>query len=91
MSPKPSGRPPKNPRETDLETENERLRRQNARLQDRVDTIDRLLGVASDMLKDAWSRLVAAAARPPKLSRRATTRRRTPTARRVENSKEQGR
>jgi transposase-like protein len=51
MSPKPSGRPPKNPRETDLETENERLRRQNARLQDRVDTIDRLLGVASDMLK----------------------------------------
>lgn len=51
MSPKPSGRPAKNPREADLEAENERLRQSNARLQDRVDTIDRLLGVASDMLK----------------------------------------
>lgn len=51
MSPKPSGRPPKNPREAELEAENERLRRNNTRLQDRVDTIDRLLGVASDMLK----------------------------------------
>ena len=50
-SPKPSGRPSKNPREADLEAENERLRRQNARLQERVDTIDRLLVVASDMLK----------------------------------------
>jgi hypothetical protein len=51
VSPKPSGRPAKNPREADLEAENERLRRDNARLQDRVASIDRLLGVASDMLK----------------------------------------
>lgn len=50
-SPKPSGRPAKSPREAKLEAENERLRRHNARLQERVDTIDRLLGVASDMLK----------------------------------------
>jgi transposase/transposase InsO family protein len=50
-SPQPSGRPAKNPREAALEVENERLRRQNAQLQERVDTIDRLLGVASDMLK----------------------------------------
>jgi transposase-like protein len=51
MSPKPSGRPAKNPKEANLEAENERLRKHNAKLQDRVDTIDRLLGVASDMLK----------------------------------------
>ncbi len=50
-SPKPSGRPSKSQKEAELEAENERLRRQNARLQERVDTIDRLLGVASDMLK----------------------------------------
>jgi hypothetical protein len=51
MSPKPSGRPAKSPKEAALEAENERLRRQNERLQERVDTIDRLLVVAGDMLK----------------------------------------
>jgi hypothetical protein len=51
MSPKPSGRPAKSPKEAKLEAENERLRRQNERLQERVDTIDRLLVVAGDMLK----------------------------------------
>lgn len=50
-SPKPSGRPGKSTKEADLEAENERLRRHNARLQERVDNIDHLLEVASDMLK----------------------------------------
>lgn len=49
--PQPSGRPAKSPREAELEVEVEKLRRQNARLQERVDTIDRLLGVAGDLLK----------------------------------------
>src|SRR5262245_53261659 len=50
-SPKPGGRPAKSPREAELEVENEKLRRQNERLQARVETIDRLLVVAGDMLK----------------------------------------
>jgi len=50
-SPKPSGRPGKSTKEADLEAENERLRRHNARLQERVDNVDHLLEVASDMLK----------------------------------------
>jgi hypothetical protein len=48
---KPAGRPSRPEREKQLEQENARLRQQNARLSDRVGTIDRLLGVASDMLK----------------------------------------
>jgi hypothetical protein len=51
LTPKPPGRPPTPAREAELEAENERLRRENERLQSRVDTIDRLLGVASDMIR----------------------------------------
>jgi hypothetical protein len=48
---KPAGRPSRPEREKQLAEENARLRQQNAHLSDRVGTIDRLLGVASDMLK----------------------------------------
>jgi hypothetical protein len=48
---KPAGRPARPEREKELEEENARLRRENAHLSDRVGTIDRLLGVASDMIK----------------------------------------
>ena len=48
---KTAGRPSKPERERTLEEENARLKRENAHLSDRVGTIDRLLGVASDMLK----------------------------------------
>ncbi len=48
---KPAGRPARAERERQLEEETTRLRRENERLQGRVSTIDRLLGVASDMLK----------------------------------------
>ena len=51
MSPKAAGRPTAPPREAALAEENERLRRENQKLQERVDTIDRLLGVAGDLLK----------------------------------------
>jgi DNA-binding transcriptional regulator YiaG len=48
---KPAGRPARPERERELEEQAARLRRENERLQGRVGTIDRLLGVASDMLK----------------------------------------
>jgi hypothetical protein len=48
---KPAGRPARPARQKELEDENTRLRRENAHLSDRVGTIDRLLGVASDMIK----------------------------------------
>src|SRR5947208_2149561 len=51
MSPKAAGRRTAPPREAALSEENERLRRENQKLQERVDTIDRLLGVAGDLLK----------------------------------------
>jgi transposase len=51
LSPKPPGRPPTPAKEAELSVENQRLRRENEHLQERVDTIDRLLGVASDMLR----------------------------------------
>jgi hypothetical protein len=50
LVPKPPGRPPRSAREVELEQQVQKLSRQNERLQERVDTIDRLLGVASDML-----------------------------------------
>lgn len=51
MSLHPAGRPAKRQREKDLERHNERLIRENRRLQSRVETIDRLLTVAGDLLK----------------------------------------
>lgn len=51
MLPKTPGRAGRTQEETALLEENARLRRDNDRLQQRVDTIDRLLGVASGMLR----------------------------------------
>jgi transposase len=51
LVPKPPGRVPRSAREAELEQQNQKLARQNQKLQNRVDTIDRLLGVASDMLQ----------------------------------------
>ena len=51
LTPKPGGRPSRTPLEKELLEENERLRRTNDRLQQRVDTVDRLLGVASEMMQ----------------------------------------
>ena len=51
VTPQKAGRPARSATEKALEQENERLRRENERLQQRVDTVDRLLGVASEMMK----------------------------------------
>ncbi len=51
MAPKPAGRPATPAAEAALTEENDALRRENARLRDKVETIDRLLGVAGDLLK----------------------------------------
>jgi transposase len=51
LEPKPPGRPPRPARELELEQQLERTQHQNEKLQDRVETIDRLLGVASGMLQ----------------------------------------
>jgi hypothetical protein len=48
---KAAGRPARAEKEKELEAEVTKLRRENAKLSERVGTIDRLLGVASDMLK----------------------------------------
>jgi hypothetical protein len=51
LTPKPAGRPSKPAREAELEAQVEKLTRENARLSERTETIDRLLGVASGMLR----------------------------------------
>jgi len=51
LLPKKSGRRAMPERERKLQQEVERLRKENARLQDRVETIDRLMGVASGILR----------------------------------------
>lgn len=50
ISPKPAGRPAKPEQVASLEAQLESLRRENARLQERVGTTDRLLQVASGLL-----------------------------------------
>jgi transposase-like protein len=68
LGPKPTGRPPM-PRDE----EKERLEKENARLRDRVDTIDRLMEVASGILKDQVK--LTGRSREP----RSRSRSRTPT------------
>ena len=51
LLPKKPGRKSMPERERKLQEEVERLRKENARLQDRVQTIDRLMGVASGILR----------------------------------------
>jgi transposase-like protein len=50
ISPHPAGRPPKPEKVADLEVEVAKLRRENAQLQQRVGSTDRLLEVASGLL-----------------------------------------
>jgi hypothetical protein len=50
LNPKP-GRPPKPQREAELEARLDATLKENARLKERVDTVDRLLGVASDLVR----------------------------------------
>lgn len=51
LRPKPAGRPAVPERERELLEENERLRQENARLSERTETTDRLLEVASGLLR----------------------------------------
>jgi transposase len=51
IAPKASGRPAKTPEVVALEAQLERLRKENARLQERVGTTDRLLQAASGLLQ----------------------------------------
>lgn len=51
IAPGEPGRPAKPEREADLERENERLRKENERLRGRAEMIDRLLGVASGVIR----------------------------------------
>ena len=53
IAPHPAGRPAKPEREASLEHENEELREENARLAERLESMDRLLGVASQFLRGA--------------------------------------
>ena len=51
ISPKPQGRKAKPQREAELEAELMRLKKENQRLRAQTETINRLLGVASDLVK----------------------------------------
>lgn len=51
LTPKPPGKTPRSATERKLLEENEALRRENDRLSDRTDGIERMLGVASELLK----------------------------------------
>lgn len=52
LEPKRGGRPPKPPELAQLQQEVERLRRENHKLTERVQMVDRLLGVASDLVTE---------------------------------------
>jgi transposase len=56
LEPKAGGRPPIPPRERELEEETGRLRQENERLQKRVQTAERILGVASGLLQGRMER-----------------------------------
>lgn len=51
LAPGEPGRPGKPEREAELERDNEKLRKENERLRGRAETIDRLLGVASGVIR----------------------------------------
>jgi transposase len=51
MSPKKAGRPPAPEKEVTLSQENEKLRRQNETLLERVETTDRMLAIAGGLLR----------------------------------------
>ncbi len=51
LGPKPGGRPPTPSRERELRDELNRLRQENGRLQQRLETTDRVLNVASGLLR----------------------------------------
>lgn len=51
ITPKPAGRPAKSEEMIEMQEKVKRLEKENAQLRDRVETIDRLLGVAGDLLK----------------------------------------
>lgn len=63
---KPGGRPPMGPREKQLEMESGKLRLQNERLLRRVETTERILGLASGMLQGRMDRGVRRERRPKK-------------------------
>ena len=52
LHPQPKGRRPKPARERELEEENERLRREVARLQEKAESIEKILGVATAFVRD---------------------------------------
>jgi hypothetical protein len=56
LGPKAGGRPPTPLRERQLEEETGRLRLENERLQRRVETAERILGVASGLLRGRMDR-----------------------------------
>jgi hypothetical protein len=66
LAPKVGGRPPRPPRERELEAETGRLRLQNKRLQRRVETAERILGVASGLLQGRMDRGARRERRPKK-------------------------
>lgn len=56
LEPKSGGRPPMPARERELEVETGKLRLENERLQRRVETAERILGVASGLLQGRMDR-----------------------------------
>lgn len=69
LGPKAPGRPSTPPRERQLEVETGKLRLENERLQRRVETAERILGLASGMLRGRMDR----GARREQGSRKPTT------------------
>ena len=66
LGPKAGGRPPMGPRERQLEMESGKLRLQNERLLRRVETTERILGLASGLLQGRMERGVRRERHPKK-------------------------